>query len=444
MSVTRIVAIVCVYAIACGAWCALGFTTARRSGEREDCLAADVEALWGTELIQDAPSFVPVGGEAGPEGQPDPSDAPGATPGRSPVVGILPTESDIVVHLAADHRKKGLIWYPTYRCSFDGRYVLSGPISSGPEGSPTASPTTSIRCRFVLPMSGGTYDDFVLTLDGKSIDLPTDLGRRDPCRTDLCGTIDALVDVAAGEDRELRISYKTRGIRVWRYDPTGGLGRARNLSVRVTTDFRAVDYPDGCLSPMRAEPAAGGLALTWTASDLITRAAVGVIVPEKLNPGPLTSRITFFAPVCLIFFFVLVATIAVLYRVNVHPMHYLFVAAGFFAFHLLLAYLADHVTIHAAFPAAAATSVVLVTTYLSTALRGRFPWKVALAGQAFFLVLFSYSFFLEGMTGLVVAIGSVVTLAFLMRVTARVDWEEAFSRLRGRAGTATTSATTAR
>ena len=77
---------------------------------------------------------------------------------------------------------------------------------------------------------------------------------------------------------------------------------------------------------------------------------------------------------------------------------------------------------------AALTSVVLVTSYLSAALGGKFPWKVAVGGQLFFLVLFSYSFFLKGTTGLTVAIGSVVTLAVLMRVTAKVDWDEVFTR----------------
>jgi inner membrane protein involved in colicin E2 resistance len=165
---------------------------------------------------------------------------------------------------------------------------------------------------------------------------------------------------------------------------------------------------------------------------LITKEDIGVIIPEKLHPGPLTSRITFFAPVCLIFFFILVGTINILYQVNIHPMHYLFVAAGFFAFHLLLAYMAGIVNIHVAFIISAVVSVVMVTSYLSAALRGQFPWKVAVGGQLFFLVLFSYSFFLKGITGLVVAIGSVVTLAVLMRVTAHVDWDDVFSRIEKR------------
>ena len=64
--------------------------------------------------------------------------------------------------------------------------------------------------------------------------------------------------------------------------------------------------------------------------------------------------------------------------------------------------------------------------YLATALGREFPWKIAAAGQLFYLVLFSYSFFLEGMTGLTVTVGSVLTLAVLMKLTAKLDWSEIF------------------
>ena len=43
-----------------------------------------------------------------------------------------------------------------------------------------------------------------------------------------------------------------------------------------------------------------------------------------------------------------------------------------------------------------------------------------------FLVLFSYAFFFEGYTGMVVTVGAIITLAVLMHVTAKVDWGEAF------------------
>ncbi len=154
------------------------------------------------------------------------------------------------------------------------------------------------------------------------------------------------------------------------------------------------------------------------------------IIPEPLNPGPLSARITFFAPVCLLFFFVLVAAISIVCKVRIHSMHYLFVAAGFFAFHLLFAYLVDHVNVHLAFALAALATVLLVTGYLTAALGKPFPWKVAGGGQIFYLLLFSYSFFLKGMTGLTVTIGSVLTLAALMKITAKVDWFDFFGSAR--------------
>ncbi len=36
-----------------------------------------------------------------------------------------------------------------------------------------------------------------------------------------------------------------------------------------------------------------------------------------------------------------------------------------------------------------------------------FPWKLAAAGQVFYLVLFSYSFFLKGITGLIIVVRTI-------------------------------------
>jgi len=52
--------------------------------------------------------------------------------------------------------------------------------------------------------------------------------------------------------------------------------------------------------------------------------------------------------VSLFFFFFLMFIITTLRNIDLHPMNYFFLAAAFFAFHLLLAYLVDHISIHAA------------------------------------------------------------------------------------------------
>lgn len=390
MSARKILAIGAIFALACVGWWTLGVTTTMRSEEFGGRLAGEVEALWGAPLVQPAPSLAVE------------------IPGSNQVRWLIPKQNDIDVTLTSDYRKKGLIWYPTYVCEFDGTYTITN----------DETVAQKVRIHFQFPAQNGTYDSFAMTLDDEPITSPINTAEG----------VGEMIELAPEQRAQFHVKYLTRGIREWRYVPDVNSGRVQNFDLTVATNFRDVDYPDGCLSPMQTERTDSGMKLTWNATDLITRETIGVIIPEKLNPGPLTSRITFFAPVCLLFFFVLVATINILYKVNIHPMHYLFVAAGFFAFHLLLAYLVGVISIHIAFIICAIVSVGLVTSYLSAALKGQFPWKIAIAGQIFFLVLFSYSFFLEGITGLTVAIGSVVTLAVLMKVTADVNWDEVFAK----------------
>lgn len=157
-------------------------------------------------------------------------------------------------------------------------------------------------------------------------------------------------------------------------------------------------------------------------------------LPNRLNPGPLAARITAFAPVSLLFFMVVMVILGVLQQRNLHPVNYGFLSAAFFAFHLLLAYLVDHVDIHVAFVAASAVSIGLVVSYLRLVSGTAFALGRAGLAQLIFLVLFSYAFFFEGYTGLTVTLGAIVTLFVLMQMTARVDWANVFTGASGASG----------
>ena len=73
------------------------------------------------------------------------------------------------------------------------------------------------------------------------------------------------------------------------------------------------------------------------------------------------------------------------------------------------------------FVISATASVLLVCGYLRLVAQGAL-FKVALPTQLFYLVLFSYSFFLKGLTGLTLTVGGIVTLGLIMYLTAGVDW----------------------
>jgi inner membrane protein involved in colicin E2 resistance len=108
-------------------------------------------------------------------------------------------------------------------------------------------------------------------------------------------------------------------------------------------------------------------------------------------------------------------------------MNYFFLAAAFFSFHLLLAYLVDHISIYAAFAICSAVSIFLVVSYLRLVVGLRFAAVEAGTIQFIYLILFSCAFFLKGFTGLAITIGSILTLFVVMQMTGRIRWGEKFA-----------------
>ncbi len=72
-------------------------------------------------------------------------------------------------------------------------------------------------------------------------------------------------------------------------------------------------------------------------------------------------------------------------------------------------------------------SIALVVSYLRLVVDLRFAVVDAGLTQLIYLVLFSYAFFFEGLTGLAVTIGAIITLFVVMQMTGRIRWEEKFS-----------------
>jgi len=195
----------------------------------------------------------------------------------------------------------------------------------------------------------------------------------------------------------------------------------------MTTNFQDIDFPDNTLSPTEKKETKIGQDLRWDYKSLLSGYQIAMVMPEKLQPGPLAGKISFFAPVSLFFFFFVMLIITTMRGIDLHPMNYFFLAAAFFSFHLLLAYLVDHVSIHASFAISAAVSVFLVVSYLRLVVGIRFASREAALAQFIYLVMFSYAFFLKGFTGLAITIGSVLTLFVVMQVTGRIRWTDKFA-----------------
>jgi len=411
----RMAAIAAIYVLVGLSWIVLGGSVSQRTWSTERQLKEQVSALWGSTQTQVSPQVTFVWDEEVEEKQ-TVEDA--ATREKKLVVRTTRVErqrpvildrSQVDVDFRMDHRRKGLLWYATYALDFRGQYAYLHDDRDG---------RLVIAYRF--PTTRALYDGFRFEVDGV-VDpqiVPVDEGGERIVRQ--------IVPVRQGTRVPFAIAYRSQGLDWWRYSFGSDVNRVKNFELTMVTDFKEIDFPEGTISPTSKEQTPRGWTLKWTSENLISGFQIGIQMPKKLNPGPLAAKISFFAPVCLGFFFVWMFVICLMRGIDLHPMNYLFLAAAFFAFHLLFAYTVDHIDVLLAFAISSAVSVFLVVSYLRLVVGIRFAALEAGGSQLVYLVLFSYAHFFEGFTGLIVTIGSILTLFLLMQLTGRIRWSERF------------------
>lgn len=388
MDTQRFFAIFGIFLLATLAWTVLGRTIDYRTDKLNDSLSSEINHMLGPEeLIQCAPHIEASTG----------SDI------------IQPSASDIAAEFTHHHRYKGLLWFSTYTVKFTGKYVI-----------PERAPETDGSFIFRLPPGAPTFENLWIELDGKRIDAGDNLNHLQ-------------VKLPDSSQHIIKVAYTTRARDRWLYSSKphtqSKLGELKNFVLRAKMDFNEIDYPKGSASPTTpASSQNSGMLAEWKYDNLRANQSMGIEMPRRANAGPIAARMSFFAPVSLLFFFTVMFTVVVLKKIPLHPMHYLLISAGFFSFHILLAYLVDILSIHASFWICAGVSVLLVVSYMRLVAGVRFAVLYVGLAQLIYLVGFSYAFFWVGKTGLAVTIGAIITLFVLMQATGRIDWHEVFKK----------------
>lgn len=404
--VKRIVAIVFIFGCTSVAWLILGGTIVARTGTSTERLRSRVQSIWGTPQSQAAPYAEYA--------TPVHYDETVTENGKRSVVErtrydahtLRPSNSDIDVQLDSEPRQKGLLWYATYKVRFSGDYVFHNPDVD----------KLAMRLCLRFPAAQAVYDDLQFLVDGQAANASTE--------KELSFVT---LELPAGGNVKLHVAYRSYGLDSWKYNFGQDVNPVRDFHLRMTTNFRDIDFPENTLAATDKHEIPGGWQLDWNYKNLVSGYEIAMAMPEKLQPGPLASQISFFAPVSLFFFFFLIFIVTTLRNIDLHPMNYFFLAGEFFAFHLLLAYLADHLDIHVSFVIASAVSIFLVVTYLRLVICMQFAVREAAMAQLIYLVLFSYAFFFKGLTGLAITIGAILTLFVVMQMTGRIRWSEKFA-----------------
>jgi hypothetical protein len=387
------------------AWLLLGATLLVRSGETSSALVNEVHQLWGPPLDQVAP-----GGQYTEQRPREERRVLHDANGR-PYETTVQTMEDVFfpvplvstrarVLLALEHRQKGLLWFPTYAADFQGRYAVENDTAV----------MRAVTVSFPLPAQGAIYDGFeVLDEKGQAIRAEVD-----------GGSAHWVVSLAPSARHDFQVRYRTRGTSSWTYRPAGsGSSIIRDFSLEIRSTARGIDFSPGSISPSRAASEGSGWRGSWEFRSLVGSAPISLELPQKTNPGPLAARITFFAPVALLFYFFVVGLLAEGRGHRLHPISWFLIGCAFFADHLLFAYLADHVPLWVALTLSSAVSILLAVTYAQWLVGWRFALREMGLAQLVYLVGFSLTFLLKGFTGLSITVGAILTLFLMMQVTGR-------------------------
>ncbi|MDE3256744.1 MAG: inner membrane CreD family protein [Gemmatimonadota bacterium] len=401
----RIIAIGLIFVCISVAWLILGQTVHLRTMEQDGKLKDAVGQLWGTSQTQQAPQVYRLERITRVE-----TDTDGQTVSRTVDEKHYHNlaASRIDVDLSLEHRRKGLLWYSTYNVQFAASYTLSNPTER----------SLGLYFDLELPARRAVYDDFTVGVDSLRIaDVPVRAGH-----------LVQPVDLAPGQILTVLVSYRSRGLDQWRYSFGEDVSQVTDFELVMQTDFADIDFPAESVSPTSKIRTRDAWTLTWRYDHLLTGVDLGMVMPARLNPGPWVRQVVLAAPVSLFLFFFLLFVFTTVRCIDLHPMHYFFIGAAFFSFHLLLAYLVDHMLIHYAFVLASAVSIFLVISYMRLVVGARLAFVEIGAGQFIYLVLFSYTFFFSGYTGLAITLLCIATLFAAMQYTGRTNWNTVFEK----------------
>jgi hypothetical protein len=407
MSVKKITAIVLIFIVTSIAWMILGASNSSRTSTSFGSLKSQVANLYGSRLSIESPKCYTK-----------------TTKHREETTGNLKRivehheykhheliKSDVVINVYLDQRKKGNLWFPTFKARFEGKYTF---LVDEPSKN-------NIYLYSTLNSSDSIYNNLYLNINNKDIANVLPLINKQE------------IPVVPLNDNtvQLAVSYDATGMEEIRYLITAGrdeIAQINDFNLVITTDFDLYDFPSSMMSPTYKNKTEKGYDLIWELNKTITGKNIGLIIPNKLNPGEIITRVSFFAPVSLLFFFVVLLMFSVALKINLHPMHFFFLAATFFSFHLMFSYFSDQINIYLSFAISAVVSLILTVTYMRLISPKKMAFVYAPVIQFIYLIIFSFSFFFDGITGIIVTVCAVITLFILMQATGRINWDEEFKR----------------
>jgi len=330
----------------------------------------------------------------------------------APILGATLGATDCRVRATLDARYEEVAGVTTtvYDLDFDGTYRLR---YAGP------APTTTLELIFPFPGGLDTLNQVYFLVDGEE---PPD------AQYSLSG-ITWRTKVEAGEEHEVVVRYRARGVGSFRYALDHNR-RLENLDVEITVrGLTGSEVPSGGLPTTAVESDGDEEQFAWHYEALIADRDVQVTLPERPGfaqrverlQGPLRS-LSLASPLLVVFFVACLAGIHRLSGVRLPLQHYLLAGIGFFLFYPALTFLCGVLDL----PLAAAVALIAITALLLAFIGRVAGWRRTWWQTFLLAVIFLGLFSLGTMSrwrGLLFTTGGLLLVGAFMQLIAR-QWSQ--------------------
>ena len=237
--IKRIAAITFIFLCTTVAWAILGATIFQRTYQSGSLSDSRVASTWGAPQNQRPPA-ASYSEEVEKKEETTENGKKKVVVTKETVINELPLESShLSVDLDLEHRQKGLLWYSTYKVKFDGAYAFRN----------SSNKDQDVTFKLDFPTSQAIYDDLTFAVN----EVPVAIRNSQ-------NSTSGVVKVAAGQTATLKVGYRSQGLNDWHYSfgaatpvdsdyHTQGVAQVKDFTLKMTTNFKDIDFPDKTLSP---------------------------------------------------------------------------------------------------------------------------------------------------------------------------------------------------
>lgn len=384
----------------------IGLRTEQRGSTRYSQNLREVQKIWGGAIIQAPPALsyrqlTRVERHHWQTGKPY---AATKTIRRD----IKIWRAKIMAKVNRDIRARGLQVYNGYRLTFTGTWHIKNLLRHKKE----------IYFHLPLPTGGNNIHDAVITAGAKTYHGD----HRVADGLDWKGTL------APGETRTIKITYRCQGLDTFSYALDTQVREIPAFSFTIDTDFpeKIINYRDNSMVHSLIREKKERRHIIWKGKNLITRQPIALSFNSGKKPWEIVANLYYYAPLAIFLFLAVLLVFSLAYNIRLHFMHFLFFGAGFIFFHLFLSYIVSYTGFIAGFIISSIISGGMILFYARQLNRGRRLLEGTLIGLAMFQLFFSLAFYFPAYTGLLILIGSAMTLTIIMKATAGIEWEGRF------------------